>query len=71
MDVNKLKGKIKGMGYTQKELAEQIGLSLSRFNAKLNGNKAVFTLGDVCAMKRILNLSPEQVDEIFFDEKVS
>jgi len=71
MDASKLKGKIREKDLTQKDLAEKMGLSLSRFNAKLNGNKAVFTLGEVRAIRKILDLTLEQVDEIFFDEKVS
>lgn len=62
-----LKGKIREKGYTQGDVAEKIGLSLSRFNAKLNNTGgAQFSLCEVKAMKSLLELTSEQVDQIFF-----
>lgn len=67
MQANMLKGKLTESGMTQEQAASRIGISLSRFNAKLNETRgAEFSLGEVLAMKNILNLSPEQVDQIFF-----
>lgn len=67
-----LKGKMREHGLTQKEVAEKIGVSLSRFNAKLNETGgAEFSLGEVRAMIPILRLTPDLVDDIFFNEKVS
>lgn len=67
MQANILKGKLTESGMTQEQAANRIGISLSRFNAKLNETRgAEFSLGEVLAMKNILNLSPEQVDQIFF-----
>lgn len=67
MQANMLKGKLTESGMTQEQAANRIGISLSRFNAKLNETRgAEFSLGEVLAMKNILNLSPEQVDQIFF-----
>lgn len=45
MNVNMLKGKIKENDMTQEDVANKIGLSLSRFNAKLNetGGSGVFS----------------------------
>ena len=59
MNVNMLKGKIKENDMTQEDVANKIGLSLSRFNAK-------FSLGEVRSMKKLFKLQPEQVDQIFF-----
>lgn len=62
-----LKGKLTENGMTQANAAERIGISLSRFNAKLNETRgAEFSLGEVLALKNVLNLSPEQIDQIFF-----
>ena len=62
-----LKGKIREKGLTQGDVAEKIGLSLSRFNAKLNNtNGAQFSLCEVKAMKALLELNSDQVDQIFF-----
>ena len=62
-----LKGKIREKGMTQGDVAEKIGLSLSRFNAKLNNTgDAQFSLREVKAMKALLDLDSDQVDQIFF-----
>ena len=66
MNIDMLKGKIREHGMTQNDVAEKMGLSLSRFNAKLNETAgAEFSLGEAKALKRVLGLSPEQVDLIF------
>lgn len=67
MNINMLKGKIKENDMTQEDVANKIGLSLSRFNAKLNEKGgAEFSLGEVQSMKKLFKLEPEQVDQIFF-----
>ena len=72
MNRDLLKGEIRAKAMTQESVANNIGVSLSRFNAKLNNtNGAEFSLGEVRAIKDLLRLSATQVDLIFFDEKVS
>lgn len=72
MKADLLKGEIKARAMTQADFAAQIGVSLSRFNAKLNNtNGAEFTLGEVRAIKAVLGLNADDVDSIFFDVKVS
>ena len=67
MNKDKLKGQIRSLGMTQGDVAEKIGVSLSRFNAKINETDgAEFSLGEVQALKGLLNLNSEQVDQIFF-----
>lgn len=67
MNANLLKGEIKKAGYTQADVATKIGLSLSRFNAKINGtNGSEFTLAEVRAFKTLFGFSSETIDEIFF-----
>ncbi len=67
MNKNKLKGKLVECALSQEEAAEKMGISLSRFNAKLNGRRgAQFVLGEVRSLKEILDLTAEQVDQIFF-----
>ncbi len=67
MNVNMLKGKIRENDMTQEDVANKIGLSLSRFNAKLNETGgAEFSLGEVQSMKKLFNLQSDQVDQIFF-----
>lgn len=72
MNRDLLKGEIRAKAMTQEAVANRIGVSLSRFNAKLNNtNGAEFSLGEVRAIKDLLRLSATQIDIIFFDEKVS
>ena len=67
MNINRLKGKIREHGFTQGELAAEMGVSLSRLNAKVNGRGgAEFTLGELQAIKSILMLTAQQIDQIFF-----
>lgn len=68
MNINLLKGCIRTCGMTQADLANELGISYSRLNAKINGtNGAEFTLGEAKELKRILNLSSAQIDSIFLE----
>ena len=72
MNKNMLISKMKLFGDRQEDLAEFIGLSLSRFNAKLNEtNNAQFTKFEIQKIKEKYNLTAEEVDAIFFDGSVS
>lgn len=67
MKINMLKGAIRSKGLSQENAAEKMGISLSRFNAKLNERGgAEFGLSELRTLKSILNLSAKDVDEIFF-----
>lgn len=67
MNTNLLKSELAKQGYTQTAAAQAIGISLSRFNAKLNNaDGAEFSLGEVRTMKDLFGLSSEQIDHIFF-----
>lgn len=62
-----LKGRIKTLGMNQADVAGKIGLSASRFNAKLNNTHgAEFSLREVRALKNLLDLGADEVDDIFF-----
>ena len=63
---------MKKHGDNQSDLAEYIGISLQRFNAKLNGTGgAEFTQGEIQKIKERYNLSDEEVIVIFFTPVVS
>ena len=67
-----LESKMKLHGDNQSKLAEAVGLSLQRLNAKLNGtNGAEFTQGEIQKIKDRYDLTSEEVDAIFFNEVVS
>ena len=59
-------------GDRQEDVAEHIGLSLSRFNAKLNETDgAEFTQGEIQRIKEKYNLTDAEVVAIFFASVVS
>lgn len=67
MNKNELVSKMKKYGDNQTDLANYIGISVQRFNAKLNGTGgAEFTQGEICKVKEKYNLTSEEVDVIFF-----
>ena len=64
MQTKMLKGKLVESGMTQEAAANKIGISLSRFNSKINErHNAEFTL---IALKDALHLSLDEVSQIFF-----
>lgn len=55
MFFNKLKGKMRELGYTQKKLATELKITAQTLNAKLNG-RSDFTLKEILKLKNILGL---------------
>lgn len=67
MNADLLKGEIRARGLTQSDVSGEIGLSLSRFNAKINNTGgAEFSLVEVRNLKKLLGLTSAQIDAIFF-----
>ena len=58
-------------GDTNAILAGVIGISPQTFSAKINENGGEFTQSEITKIRERYNLSPEEVDDIFFKEKVS
>lgn len=72
MNKKLLRSKIALYGDTQQTLADAIGISVQRLNAKINGTGgAVFTQTEIEKIKERYNLTPEEVTEIFFTARVS
>lgn len=72
--MNKLELEIimKRYGDTQSRLAEAIGISRVRLNAKINEtNGASFTQPEISAIKERYNLSDTDINSIFFERNVS
>ena len=64
--------KMKLFGDTQESIAEALGLSLSRVNAKINGTYgAEFRQGEITFFRNRWHLTPDEVDQIFFASTVS
>ena len=65
----KLLGRIKEYGFIHQTLAKKIGIAPSTFSAKLN-NKYEFTLTEINAICKELDISNDDIGLYFFDQKV-
>lgn len=68
MNAQMLKGLIKMNDGTQAVLAEAMGLSLSRLNAKINETDAEFTQSEIAFIRDRYKLNKTQVTYIFFGQ---
>lgn len=68
-NTEKLKGAITASGFTQARVAEKMGISATAFNNKIT-NKSRFTANEIVFLQKLLNLSRDEVDAIFFNEEV-
>ena len=64
----KLKGAIISSGLTQAEVADKMGISATAFSYKVT-NKSRFTAEEIVFLRKLLNLSRDEVDDIFFAER--
>lgn len=72
MDKRKLESIMKLHGDTGTSLAKYIGMARPTFSAKINEtNGAEFTQSEILKIKEKYSLEPEEVDAIFFNQKVS
>ena len=70
MNNDMLKGKMVEKKYTQKRLAEEVGITIQSLNAKLN-KRSQFTLDEVVKIISILGIdTPCGICEIFFEDSV-
>lgn len=69
VEVNKakLKSIMTLHGDKNKDLAELLGVSEQSISCKLNENGSEFKQGEIAKIKDKYNLSPEEVDAIFFE----
>jgi hypothetical protein len=66
------KSKMMLYGDTNANLAEAIGLSAQRLSAKINETGgAQFTQGEIDAIRCRYELTPDEVNSIFFTQQVS
>lgn len=68
-DVRALKMKIDQSGYKNRFLADKLNLSVQGFYNKING-KTGFYSNEIMVLSDLLNLSLEEREAIFFNEKV-
>ena len=65
----KLLGRLRERGYTQKSLAQAIGINKATMSEKLN-NKYSFTMTEMGAICNVLGIPRREIGDYFFDEKV-
>ena len=71
MNKNMFVSKMKLFGDTQETVANALGCSLSRLNAKINETDgAEFKQSEILFFRNRWHLTPEEVDQIFFAPKV-
>lgn len=68
MNKSLLKSYIVRYDNTQSVLANAMGISLSRLNAKINGKNAEFTQGEMDFIRKRYGLDLQAVNDIFFAE---
>ena len=67
MNKNLLQSLLAKYGDTQQTLANLLGLSLSRTNAKINSKDgAEFTQGEINVIKKLYRLTLQELNDIFF-----
>lgn len=71
MNANKLKAIMALNGDTGAKLAEALGIARPTFSLKLHNKGTDFTRGEIQIIKDRYKLSAEEVDDIFFNIKVS
>ncbi len=71
MNINKLKGKIVESGRTVGNVATEIGINPATLYRKLAHNGDSITIREARELVRVLNISTEEANEIFFTHKVA
>lgn len=71
VNVNKLKGKIVECGLNISELADLIGIDKATLYRKIGDEGQKITIKEVDSISKELNLSKEEVNEIFFSQFVA
>lgn len=67
VNIPKLKGKMVEKGFTQARLGKAMGVSLSTINQRFKQGGDAFTVGEVERITMALQMSQQDVNEIFFN----
>lgn len=71
VNINKLRGKIIENGLSVKDLADKLEMDRSTLYRKINSEGDTMTISDAEKISKILDLSLEEVNSIFFSEFVA
>lgn len=66
MNKNLLKSVMMAHGHLNEDLAKLLGITTASVSAKMNENGTEFKQGEIAKIKDAYNLTPEEVDSIFF-----
>lgn len=61
----RLKGRLVEKGFTQKEIANRLGIAQASMNLKLNGQRAM-SIDEACFLAEILDINPLEFSDFFF-----
>ena len=71
VNVNKLKGKLVENGLNVEAVSNKIGMDKATFYRRLADNGESFTIGEADAISKVLNLTKDEVNNIFFAQYVA
>lgn len=71
INTDKLRGKIVERRMTLGEVAKKVGISPSTLSKRLNHRGGAFTIDEAEKIARVLQLSCEELNNIFFAEHVA
>ena len=71
VNINRLRGKIIENGLSVKDLADKLEMDRSTLYRKMNSEGDTMTISDAEKISKILDLSLEEVNSIFFSEFVA
>lgn len=69
-DYSLLWGKIKQSSFTQKQLAEKIGISTTSLSLKINNHKQ-FTQKEILKISNAVGIPKRDIPKYFFNQKVN
>lgn len=70
-NADKLKTVLKEKGTSVEEVSKLIGIDKSTFYRKLASDGATFTIGEVDKMSKVLDLTVDEINDIFFNSSVA
>lgn len=71
VNINKLKGKMVELELNADELSEKIGMDRATFYRRLSANGQTFSIKEADAISKVLGLTRNEVNEIFFSQYVA
>lgn len=71
VNINKLRGRMVEQKVNADKMAELLGINRSTFYRKLENNGDLFTIKEVQIMSKALKLNLDDVNDIFFADKVA